>query len=502
MARAYDREDGHNKQEDKPLYELDLSVEDDLIDFVDRLWQRGKEYKYDIEHRWAQHLKHFEGEQWLYYDQHEQEFIYGPYEEDVPDRARMSINLLQGFVQAAVARASRSLPSWKVIPSTDDQDDRDRADHHTRILKFIWRELDMTTKMNELWFWVFTCHNCFLQCSWDPEAGSGMSVGPQDVLGQQGQPGQMGEQEQLGQPEGAPDPVNSMLESLGVDPSALNSQNEIDTFTGNNVAEIAPPFEIIPDPHVTRFDEAVYVLRSRRRTMSYLLDRYPDKKEKILELEPGSDDSGYDVYYNWFSYSGNKLGEGQEPEEQEPDESVIVHEFWHKPTNQYPGGFHAVLVNDLILVNEDNPYKGLPFVHFQEIPQPGSFWATGAFTQADEIQLAINQLISQKVEIMTRTANPEYLVDPTAGLEYDKWVSEPGALHEVNNINGIKLLEIPQVPQYVEKLLDSYIDYMHRIVGDYEVSMGKPSYQAQSGRAISMLHDANERRMAPILLSA
>ncbi len=520
--------EGRDNDNTKPLHELDLNDESDLKDFVGRLWSNGKAEKAALEGQWSQNLAHMNGDQWLYYDRTKREFLHqGVSNDETPGRVRLAINFLRGFVESRVARLTKGRVTWNVIPSTDDQDDRDRSQHQSRVLKFLWRDLDMPRKWVDANFWVAVCHNCFLQSGWDTEAGSGLPVGPQDVsstlqgktmsgedenrihqfaqeVASQGELN-LGPKQPSNAPRGEPLPfgqeeIAQFLQEIGADTSMLGADGQsVDVFDGSNTADIVPPFELIPDPSAKQLSDCDYVLRTRRRTMSYLLGRYPEHKAEIERLTPGSDDSGHDVYPADFYDSLESLGEVGKGSDGSMAETVLVHEFWHKSTSLYPQGIHAVVVDDLVLLQAENEYGDLPFVHLEEVPNPGRFWASGSFTDAVQPQLAFNTDISQLIEIMEQTCYPGVLSVKGAGLNLDTYVAEAGVINEVNSVDAVKFYSPPPIPSYPERLLEIYLDSLQRIFGDFDVSLGKPSSQASSGRAINLLAEANERRSGPVL---
>ena len=467
----------------RPLHELDLRDDGDLTDFVKRLWRSGKEAKREHENRWAEQLAHMVGDQWLYYDPDARSIFHGNAEDDAPRRVRLSLNFLQGLVEARVARLSQGKITWTAIPSTDDEDDRDRSEHHSRVVKFLWRDLGMASKWVEAMFWVSVCHDCFLQSGWDPDAGSGLPLGGAEA-------------------DGIPDknsPVGQLAAQSGVDTQQQGWSDNLHVFQGANAADVVSPFEVIPDPDACSLDHCRFILRSRRRSLTSLIERYSQHADAIKNLSKTGPENEFDLYPSIYFDGALPGSQGSEQADTGLGKPLIVHELWHVPTETYPDGIRAVVCHNLVLYSGPNPYKQLPFVHLQEVPSPGCFWGTGAFRQADQVQTAINSLVSQEVEIMETTCFPMWLVDVACGFRWDDWVCEPGAVNEVNNLPGFKQLDPPRVPAYVDKLLDTYLDALEKIFGEYDVSRGQPSSQATSGRAISLLHEANERRIGPIL---
>jgi hypothetical protein len=474
--------DSQEPNDIRPLHELDLREEGDLTDFISRLWRSGKSAKRTHENRWAEHLAHMAGDQWLYYDPKEGRTGYGRVEEDVPHRVYLAVNVVQGFVEARVARLTQGNITWNSIPSTNDDDDRDRSEHHSRVLKFLWHDLGMDSKWVEAMFWVTVCHDCFLQSGWDADAGSGIAMGAAEADG----------------PPAADSPVGQLATQFSVNTQQPGWANQLKVFEGANAADVVSPFEIIPDPDAESLEQCRFVLRSRRRSLTDLLERYPQHAEAIKNLSRQGPEEEHDLYPHIY-FEGSGLGEIAEESASGLGQPVIVHELWHEPTETYPDGIRAVVCHSLVLYSGPNPYKQLPFVHLQEVPCPGCFWGTGAFRQADQVQSAINALVSQQVEIMEITCWPQTTAEESAGLRLDTWIAEPGAVNIVTNLNGIKREDAPQLPAYVDKLLQFYFESLERIFGEYDVSRGQPSAQASSGRAISLLHEANERRIGPIL---
>ncbi len=467
----------------RPLHELDLREEQDLTDFITRLWRSGKEAKRHHENRWAEHLAHFAGDQWLYWDQNLNSVGYGKADEDVPHRVRLSVNVLQGFVEARVARLTQGQITWNSIPSTNDDDDRDRSEHHSRVVKFLWHDLGMESKWVQAMFWVTVCQDAFLQSGWDPDAGSGMSM---DSAVADGAPA-------------SDSPVGQLASQFSVDTQQEGWADKLELFEGANAADVVSPFEIIPDPDAESLEQCRFILRSRLRSLTDLLERYPQHAEAIKNLSRQGPEEEYDLYPNIYREHSGLTGGIDGTSASGLGQPVLVHELWHKPTETYPDGIRAVVSHSLVLYNGPNPYKQLPFVHLQEVPCPGLFWGTGAFCQADQIQVALNTLVSQEMEIMETTCWPQWTATQSSGLREDTWIAEPGAVNYVTQLDHLRREDAPQIPAYVKDLREFYHQMLEHIFGEYDVSRGEPSTQASSGRAITLLHEANERRIGPIL---
>ena len=485
------------QHEHKPIHELDLSMPDDLLDFVDQAWETGKARKQVMESCWALRIAHVLGFQWLQLDTNGQNTSWSGIdpmtdEDDEATSARITVNMLMGYVQDTVSKWSDGRIGWTSIPATDTSDDQDRATHHDRLCRFLWRHLDMASKWNSALHWVALCHNAFLQCGWDPESGSEIAVEPEDYLPADEAQGQ------------DTDRVAAMLQQFQLGEGAAHlfdrRTGASKVFEGDNYAAVVSPFEIIPDPHTTcGLRGCQWVLRSRRRTLTYLLERYPNKEGEI-EGVVGGQDGEYEVYPDqWLTRSALGLGEDDD-DEATPAETAIVHELWHRPTSKYRDGIHAVVCQGEILHWGRNPYRSLPFVHFKEFDVPGMFWASGNLTQAIPIQEAINAMYSSIIDVMARTGNPWYAIAKDGRFRTDLFTAMAGTVVPCRDPQrDIKEFLPKDIPPSWSNLIDSFLRSLQQIFGTFDVSQGKETNQATSGRAINLLQQANQQRMGSVI---
>ncbi|KKN21297.1 hypothetical protein LCGC14_0926750 [marine sediment metagenome] len=147
-------------------------------------------------------------------------------------------------------------------------------------------------------------------------------------------------------------------------------------------------------------------------------EKNPDERENktFMELE----DETFIVYKIWMR--DDSIVEYMETEQAEYDESgnIVEEEKKVKKYKQkYPNGRTIILTKDIVLSDEDSPFKhGLPpWVAWYDYRVPHSFWGMGEPQQIEYLHKEYNTQLQTAVKWTRLTENPNYTIDTAAGLD-------------------------------------------------------------------------------------
>jgi len=200
-----------------------------------------------------------------------------------------------------------------------------------------------------------------------------------------------------------------------------------------------------PDHFYPEYDgddiwRCVYV--SRRNTARLKLE-YPDSSEDIVsDSEADFAPTGIDDSARFAS----------------KDQTTIIDVF------DIDGGHTRVMGNFVKSRNLEYPFKALPFVEFPCFPQGGLAEPLNAIDQIVELNQYLDQLVSQKADIIARYANPTIL-DFNSGQSPEdirRAVAAQGAVIPVRRDGNIALLNwqgtVPAIDEQIKLVMDVIFD--------------------------------------------
>lgn len=260
------------------------------------------------------------------------------------------------------------------------------------------------------------------------------------------------------------------------DPTAGTPLPGTNLYTGEVAQTVLSPFELYPEPGARTLDQARWVIHAVARTVDYVRHYYGvDLAAENVTTLPGSE------------YSGAQL--------------VTVLEYWERPTHAYPGGRVVTVAGGKVLDDKPNPYdhKDFPFVQFDYIKVPGSFWARGAVIDMISLQREYNKGRSQLLEARNLTSQPQWLI-PDGSMNPRSITNAPGLRLRYNpNMGKPERVAGPNLPDYVTEDIQRSKRDMDTISGIGEISQSQWPMQVSSGLAVAILREQEDARFLPVV---
>lgn len=444
-----------------------MLIKDKTVGDLDKLLGQARGPHSRFEPTWHLNLAYYFGEQWLFWNR-------GRLDRPRLDPSRITItdNRIVGIVRTEIAKMSKSKPAFQVVPVTALDEDLRAAETGEKVLQYLWRHLDLRTKLEDVLLWSRICCAGFWKIYWDSARGNRVQV----VTDQEGKPVMHGEtgaplrpgdiQNEQGQPE-----------SEGMQVKTL--------ATGEVEVEVVSPFEIFPDPIARELKDAEWIIQQAVKSPDYIKAHYGVELEPDVDIAPGPTESRLFPSYQVAGTSGYK--------------GVKLNEYWCKPNTQHPEGRRVVWAKGKILWQGNNPYKCLPYIMFRNIPVPGRFWPTSVTEQLRPVQTDLNKAESQIIENMQRIGNPALLCSRQADINYS---GTPGERIDYNDTvaNAVpSYLQPPNMPQYVVQQVERFEQAMEAIAGQHEVSNAQVPAGVKAASAINLLQEADDTRLGPAI---
>lgn len=388
-----------------------------------------------------------------------------------PNRSRRKINRLFAKVRARRAKFLRNRPTWVIVPATSEIKDKLDARATGKVLDYIWRKLRMEAKYGEAVRWADTCGRGYWWFGWDPS-----SVGRIQTTDEAGK--------------------KAVQEGV----------------VGEVTVEVGSPFELlVGDPGASSLAEQAEIIRAKERPLSYLRAHYPDRAH-LVSPEAGGDTFQYENQIANLNSTSSLFGTGglasqdRRRDLEGNPETVIVKEYFRRPSADLPKGKYCVVANGVLLREQDELPHGFwdyenpfPCVEFIDVAVPGQYWSPTVLEQLIELQREYNgirSMISTNIRLM---GHPKVFVAKQHQIPDGAWSPDAGEIIEYTARPGIKE-PFPWVPPNIigdawrmVELLRQEFDDVSQIYPEAEGRRGG----SESGFQTNLLQEASDSVHAP-----
>jgi hypothetical protein len=177
----------------------------------------------------------------------------------------------------------------------------------------------------------------------------------------------------------------------------------------------------------------------------------------------------------------------------------------------YPGGIRLVTVTNrgkLVLSDVPNPNinpglprevtdnsflcNNYPFWKANSYEDPSSMWGFSAAEQVGDINKKIDELLSRIADYMAKCLMPPLIVPLDTGITEQMIRQRAGLVLQPRtsfSANGIKYLQVPNLPQDFFQLLELYVKFFDRISQIEDADRGDVPNRVVSGAAIAALQE-------------
>lgn len=411
--------------------------------------------------RWYRNLAYLMGQQWLDFQSQYGFFTLPP----APTwRVRLVINLIKPKIRAEVGKILRNNPSFAAVPANGDPESIAGAKVGSRLLEGIYYSDDFQRKLYNLTMWFTSCTSAFLWSVWDPSAGRSWE-----------------EQEK--------DPVTG--EATG---------KLLELAEGDVVHDVSGPFETFLEAGAPEdFNEHRRIMRVKVRTVEYIKDKYG------VDVAP--EQLGQEVLFQARIAGMGRLNASMGDLTKRSTRGLaLVKEFFEAPTSGSKQGQRFVYAGGKYLVDPEpldyylHGKRALPVAKFDHLTVPGCAWAQSLIDDCAPLQELFNKMSSKVVENANMLGRPKILA-PQGAMDEDVFTDEPGEVVEYVPIGGMKpeAFKPPEMPQYVLNMRDQIPALIDRVSGVQDVSEGRLPRRATSGKAITLLQEADDSSTAPTI---
>jgi hypothetical protein len=382
----------------------------------------------------------------------------------------VTVNKIRPMCRTEWAKLNKNQPKFEVIPGNTDDTSQKVARACHKLIDYLAYVHKMTKKQREVTLWQLIAGNGFMKVYWDTNRGPELPIPMQDEMG------------------------NIVRDETGeiVPEQDPKTGQPMTMKEGDIHICVVSPFSLTWPLNILDVEEAPWVIEDKVWSVSQVKEYYG------IDVEPEP--------LNKSEYVANSLidminGSNDFTSAQRA-QSVVVKEYWEKPTKANPNGRYIVWAGETILYQGDFPYahKKLPYVKFDHIPAPGRFHGTGSPEDVIPIQELINDAWTQIVKNRRILVYPK-LLTPEGAIADDAYSPEEGEIIEYNPLLGKpEFLNPPQLPQWVFQTLNIHYEDVDDM-GMHDVSNGEMPKNIESGSGLEYLGEQDETKIGPTVAS-
>lgn len=374
-------------------------------------------------------------------------------------------NIILPRVRKALGKLLGIRPKPVGAPSSNEQEDKDSAHIATRLLDYLWTELNIDKAMRRAATWLLTTGNVIFKVYWDNQVGTDVPVAVKDELG------------------------NAVRDEDGRPVTEARHMGQVGVG-------VVSPFEFYTDPNVLEWDDMRWWIHAFQQPISALKEAYGERAEG-LGTDQAKNEAGPYSMSRLSTTVGTQTGlQGASPRE---SEVVLVKECWEKPTPKHPKGRFTVTAGGQILVPPQDWPHGItdnPFIKAEYFPVPWRMWGVGLVELLLRPQKEQNLVLKRILEHMQVFASGKWVVDKTAGISRQAIDNTPGEIIQKNPGSTVSYTTPPTMPGHYHGLRQYVREDANDIAGQHEVSQGQTPPGVRAGVAIRFLQEADNEQLA------
>ena len=364
-------------------------------------------------------------------------------------RNRFKVNKILPTIQNRLSRITKSPPKYDVKPNSNSQEDKDSARLGIEIISNVLEKQRFEEKRQDLMMTTMQGGHAYAQVMWDPTLGKPM-----------------------------------------VDPTT----GEFQGYEGDMRIEILNCLEVFADPLAKTLDDSQWICKAKVRKLEYFQETYPDRGHAVKEEDAWLLSSIYDMKSNSLTSVGIT---GSNTSDQ-MKHSAIEMVYYEKRSKDHPNGRMIICANGVLLEDKELPVGIYDIVKFDDMLIGGRYNSESVITHMRPVQDQYNVTRTKIADWVKKMLAGKMLVAKGANLQQEALNNESGEILEytpVPNASEPRALDMPQIPSYAYKdieTLDGELDY---IAGINEVSRGSLPSASIPASGMAFLEEQDQTRI-------
>ncbi len=432
-------------------FDLKKDYEKKLVNEIIQDFESRRQQRKPLELQWRLNMNFYNGNQYAEIsplgdiEQYGKQYFW---------QEREVYNHIASIVETRISKLTRTNISISAKPMSNDDADLNSAKLSTKIARAVCEENKLPELLNTATSWSEVVGSCFFKVCWNGEKGR--------IIGETKDGKQIKE--------------------------------------GDVEIVVVPPYELYPDNlNIEKIEDCHSIIHAK----AYHIQEIED----IWGVKVQADN------VSLFSYDNSQVGGGMGYQASIPNimanpsgDYCLVIEKYERPTINYPNGRHIAIAGDKLLYNQELPYingidgqRTFPFCKIVCIEKIGSFFGTSIVERMIPLQRAYNAVKNRKHEFMNRISMGVLAVEDgsidTDNLE-EEGLSPGKILVYRQGSTPPRLLESGAVPHDFKTEEERILSEFVTISGVSELSKYTHTYSSMSGKAIALLVEQDESRLA------
>jgi hypothetical protein len=265
-------------------------------------------------------------------------------------------------------------------------------------------------------------------------------------------------------------------------------------YEGDVRLEILNCLEVFPDPLAKTMDDLNHWTKAKVRKLEYFRQKYPERGGAVKEEDAWLMSSVYDLKANALSNVGLQ---GASTQEQMKNSAIeLVH--YEKRSKEYPQGRMIVVANGILLADKELPVGELDLVKFDDIMIGGRYNSEAVITHLRPIQDQYNIARGKMADWVRKMLAGKYLAAKGHAMGEEALDTESGEVLEYDPVEGAappSALQIPAIPQYAYKELETLEGEFNQISGLNDVSQGVLPSASIPAQGMAILQEQDQTRI-------
>jgi len=294
---------------------------------------------------------------------------------------------------------------------------------------------------------------------------------------------------------------------------------ELEDGMGDVELKLMSPWNCFPDlsvPDINPFGR--YFIHAEPVPLGEMKRQYPEQAHLLhSDVESLMDRVGRDEDRKTIFHSPQDAGRPEpEPEMTELDKPIMKVQCWLRDNTtieecledddgnkrtvtkrKWPNGRYIVIANNIILRDEEMPYKDgmIPVVKLVDHGLPREYAGMGEIDQVKGIQRLVNTTTCYIADTMKQSGNPIWLFGATSGVEVDNVTNEPGLKITATDVNQVKRFAGEGMPGYIMSYLDNLLGLGNLVSGVQDTTRGAVQPGVTSGLMLEGFIEAAQTRI-------
>lgn len=419
--------------------------------YVQRLWEEGVQSKISIDTRNRNNYATITGHQHALWNPRMR--YYDNYLTTIrDDRIHMTLNKTRTIMEAREAFIIGEEPSISVDSDSPEMRDKMAAGTAQRVAKADWEKHDIwNSDIKDVMEWTKSCGEGFIQVYYNP--GVGKFLGYAD--------------------------------------------DKTPVFEGEVEERVRSSFETIVDPLARNFKSARYVLCASIFAVEDAKDRFPDLNWTDIQREGATQFTAETQHnLNIQLNSPSAYASVGAIDKEGKSRTVLVIEYWEKPTKEAPRGKYIVVVGGQVAQYSPLEVDEIPLIPFYQILEAGSLHGDTPVTEMRPMQENLNSIISLDME---RSQVADMIGVPYGGGWPLNFGGKAIVVGRVNPAMGQPMFVSGGTPRqdYLLKIR-YYEEKLEELGGVSSVAAQSKSATKMSGRSMYIVTDANIKLLKKI----